>query len=226
MRHKPNPEQRRRDLCDAAIRLLADGGSKGLSHVKVDRMAGLAEGTTSAYFRTRSALLCSVTERVVELDLAALESAVGPAEVSDDAASSSKLAALVIRSGVEPALTRTKARYQLGMEAARDPGIAEALHRGARAFAQVFRTVVTELVPDGIVLNAATTEELSFVAQTFISGLMSRFALGDQDPGTPEQLDTRLSAIVAGILMGEGLLKPSDTCQGCAPSATHSDFPD
>ncbi len=71
-RRKPNPDQRRRELCDAAIQLLADDGAKGLSHLKVDGRAGVPDGTTSFYFRTRSALLHAVAERMVELDLAAL----------------------------------------------------------------------------------------------------------------------------------------------------------
>src|ERR1700752_2816108 len=73
-RRKPNPAERRRDLCDAAIQLLADDGAKGLSHLKVDRKAGVPDGTTSFYFRTRSALLRAVAERLAELDLATLQS--------------------------------------------------------------------------------------------------------------------------------------------------------
>src|ERR1700739_4175629 len=73
-RRKPNPAERRRDLCDAAIQLLADDGAKGLSHLKVDRKAGVADGTPSFYFRTRSALLRAVAERLAELDLASLQS--------------------------------------------------------------------------------------------------------------------------------------------------------
>ena len=73
-RRKPNPTERRRDLCDAAIQLLADDGAKGLSHLKVDRKAVVPDGTTSFYFRTRSALLRAVAERLAEQDLASLQS--------------------------------------------------------------------------------------------------------------------------------------------------------
>jgi len=40
MRRKPNAAQRRRDLCDAAIELLAEDGAQGLTHLRVDRRAG------------------------------------------------------------------------------------------------------------------------------------------------------------------------------------------
>src|SRR5436305_15331233 len=79
-RRKPNPTERRRDLCDAAIHLLAHDGAKGLSHLKVDRKAEVPDGTTSFYFRTRSALLRAVAERLAELDLASLQSVADSAD--------------------------------------------------------------------------------------------------------------------------------------------------
>src|ERR1700756_5757865 len=90
-RRKPNPAERRRDLCDAAIQLLADDGTKGLSHLKVDRKAGVPDGTTSFYFRTRSALLRAVAERLAELDLASLQSVADVSEGRGDDPSPSRL---------------------------------------------------------------------------------------------------------------------------------------
>src|SRR5579875_540278 len=100
-RRKPNPDQRRRQLCDAAIQLLADDGAKGLSHLKVDGRAGVPDGTTSFYFRTRSALLHAVAERMVELDLATLQRVADGAAL-EDGSSASALAKVVIQSGVDP----------------------------------------------------------------------------------------------------------------------------
>ena len=111
-RRKPNPDQRRRELCDAAIQLLADDGAKGLSHLKVDGRAGVPDGTTSFYFRTRSALLHAVAERMVELDLATLQ-AVADSAGHEDGASPSALAKVVIQSGEAPQLSRTRARSQI-----------------------------------------------------------------------------------------------------------------
>lgn len=44
--------------------VLAQAGSRGLTHRAVDRAAGLAEGSTSAYFRSRAALLGAIAEVV------------------------------------------------------------------------------------------------------------------------------------------------------------------
>jgi DNA-binding transcriptional regulator YbjK len=59
----PNP-QRRDHLADAAITVLAEQGSRGLTHRAVDTAAAVPAGTTSRYFRTRDALLNGVIERI------------------------------------------------------------------------------------------------------------------------------------------------------------------
>jgi DNA-binding transcriptional regulator YbjK len=201
-RRKPNSAQRRRELCDAAIQLLADAGAKGLSHLKVDAKAGVPEGTTSFYFRTRSALLRAVAERVAELDLANLQSVADSAGLDQDS-SASMLAKLVIQSGEEPQLSRTKARYELTMQANRDPAVAATLQRATDAFTKLHHDILVQLLPHGAELPPTVVDDLSNVTLTFINGLLLRFAHGDQIIGSPEQLDEVLSAIVAGILSSE-----------------------
>ena len=198
-RRKPNPDQRRRELCDAALQLLAADGAKGLSHLKVDAHAGVPDGTTSFYFRTRSALLHAVAERMVELDLATLQS-VADSAAQEDAASASTLAKVVFSSGEEPHLSRTKARYELTMQATRDPAMAATLQRATDAFTKLHHDILVQLLPHGAELDAAVVDDLSNVTLTFINGLLLRLAHGDRIIDTPEQLDGVLSAIVAGIL--------------------------
>ena len=53
--------------------VLAEHGSRGLTHGQVDRYAGVPEGTTSYYYRTRAALLRGVGKRVGEIDVANLQ---------------------------------------------------------------------------------------------------------------------------------------------------------
>jgi DNA-binding transcriptional regulator YbjK len=190
-RRKPNPIERRRELCDAAIQLLADHGAKGISHLKVDRKAGVPDGTTSFYFRTRSALWRAVAERVAELDLASLQSVADSAPIAPGT-SASPLAKLVILSAEEPQLTQTKARYELTMEATRDPAVAATLQRGSDAFTKLHHDILVQLLPHGADLDPAVIDDLSNVTLTF--------AHGDRIIDTPEQLDAVLSAIVAGIL--------------------------
>lgn len=55
---------RQEQLLSAAVHVVADGGLRGLTHRAVDAEAGLPEGSTSAYMRTRAALLTRLTEYV------------------------------------------------------------------------------------------------------------------------------------------------------------------
>jgi DNA-binding transcriptional regulator YbjK len=64
---------RRTLLADAALDVLADEGVRGLTHRAVDRKAAMPPGTTSAYFRTRAALLTGLVTRLVQLDQAELQ---------------------------------------------------------------------------------------------------------------------------------------------------------
>jgi DNA-binding transcriptional regulator YbjK len=195
-RRKPNSAERRRELCDAAIQLLADHGAKGLSHLKVDRKAAVPDGTTSFYFRTRSALLRAVAERLADLDLESLQS------VADSTAGSSPslLAQVVIQSGSEPQLSRTKARYELTMQATRDPAIAAILQQATDTFTKLHREILVQLMPRGAELESAVVEDLSNVTLTFINGLLLRFTHGDRIIDSPEQLDRVLAAIAGGVL--------------------------
>src|ERR1700753_449794 len=123
-RRKPNPAEPRRDLCDTAIQLLADDGAKGLSHLKVDRKTDVPDGTTSFYFRTRSALLRAVAERLAELNWESLQSVADSADARGANPSPSLLSQVVIQAGSEPQLSHTKARYELTAPGSRDPELA------------------------------------------------------------------------------------------------------
>ena len=55
---------RRAELLEAAVEVVADLGLRGLTHRSVDARATLPEGTCSAYFRSREALLIGLAEHV------------------------------------------------------------------------------------------------------------------------------------------------------------------
>ncbi|MEU7752589.1 TetR/AcrR family transcriptional regulator [Micromonospora sp. NPDC049171] len=59
-------------LTDAAIELIAEGGMRALTHRAVDGRAAMPPGTTSAYLRTRQALIEAVVGRLAERDRADL----------------------------------------------------------------------------------------------------------------------------------------------------------
>lgn len=203
MRRKPNPLQRRRELCDASILLIADDGLKGVSHLKVDRKTGVPDGTTSFYFRTRAALLRAVAERVAELDLKDLTAATAdPAAGSEVQAGDlghSGLATLVVRSATGVRRVRTKARNELALEAARDPVLADALRENDERFFGLIRAAVLRLQPDGAAVESAVVDEQTYAVMMFISGVMTSRSSGETSVRTAEELDMLISGIVAGV---------------------------
>ncbi|SCL22845.1 regulatory protein, tetR family [Micromonospora pallida] len=65
-------------LADAAIGLIAEQGMRGLTHRAVDARAEVPTGTTSAYLRTRRALVEAVVERLIDLSRTDLDAGLLP----------------------------------------------------------------------------------------------------------------------------------------------------
>ncbi|MER7764590.1 TetR family transcriptional regulator [Streptomyces sp. NPDC097619] len=65
----PPTADRRTLIADTAIALVAATGLRGLTHRAVDSAAGLSPGSTSYYFRTRTALIGACYDRLAALDL-------------------------------------------------------------------------------------------------------------------------------------------------------------
>jgi DNA-binding transcriptional regulator YbjK len=200
-RRSPNPEERRRILCDAAIQLLADEGAKGLSHPKVDSFAELPNGSTSFYFRTRSALLMAAAERLAELDLVDLMSVAEPTDAHDAelSASAPRLATMVMLSAAEPRLSRTKARFELMLQANRDPELAEVFRHNSEVFAGLHRREILARSKRGVEPEPHVLEEQTVATMSFVAGVQMRLVAGDRSVGSAEQLDRLLRSIADGV---------------------------
>lgn len=120
-----NP-QRRRTITDAAVACLGEHGARGLTHRAVDRQAGVPAGTTSNYFPTRAALVLGAAERIFEL------LAPDPARVK--LINSNHHGVPAAMAYVEYVAERllssphlTLALFELRLEAARNPAVADVL---------------------------------------------------------------------------------------------------
>lgn len=162
------PTDRRTVLADAAIDVLAETGIRGLTHRAVDRAANLPPGTTSAYYRTRQALLTALVRRLVVLDQAELQ-AIG--EQTPTPRNAEELVA-GIAAFVEQRLTgdgrrRSLARYACAIESVHHPELQEILVPRRNAARQVVhdflagqgvadaedRTVTLLICVDGLVFD-------------------------------------------------------------------------
>lgn len=134
------PQAPRRQLAlDAALRVLARQGARGLTHRAVDREAGLAEGSTSNHFRTRNALLEATLAHHLALDLepaAALE--VAPA-LSDREATALLVAAVAHLQRSRDLLV---ARYELSLESTRRPALSAQLSAARARFVELAERIL------------------------------------------------------------------------------------
>ncbi|MFC7493898.1 MULTISPECIES: TetR/AcrR family transcriptional regulator [unclassified Nocardioides] len=134
---------RRRELLDAALHVIADEGLKGLTHRAVDRRAGLAEGSCSAYWRTRSALQAALTEYVADALLADVDRlaehirSCGP---DDDAGMQSALELFLRWLDQRELLV---ARLELTMAASRDAELAQLLADHRAQLVTIVDTILT-----------------------------------------------------------------------------------
>ncbi len=177
---------RRTELADAAIIVLARVGSRGLTHREVDRVAGVVEGSTSYYFRTRSSLLQASVDRLAELDAAAIP------ELPTGGRSGREGFARAFAAVVEELRTtgrdRLLARYELALEATRHPKLRTALAAGESGL----RAVVAErfealgvsrpgevardflVLLDGVLFSQLTGEGDRVVPGSELPGLIGR----------------------------------------------------
>ncbi|MFF0431329.1 TetR/AcrR family transcriptional regulator [Streptomyces sp. NPDC004327] len=147
---------------------------RGLTHRAVDAAAGLPTGTTSAYFRTRSALLTALVRRLVELDQTELRTAAEhtPVPLTEADLVRGLVALVAARTGGE-GRRRSLARYACVLESVRDPELRDILvpreNPGRRAVRDFLagrgvtdpeaRTLTLLACVDGLVLDRVVAGE-------------------------------------------------------------------
>lgn len=126
---------RRAVIADAALRLLAAEGARGLTHRGVDREAGLPNGSTSYYCRRRIDLLALAVERYTGLEHRELvryaAAFKGPMSLPDIAGTAAAQMLKWLRVRNRPLLT---ARLELFLTASREPALRAIVERQRQAF--------------------------------------------------------------------------------------------
>ena len=184
----PLGEDRQDAIADAAIHLVATRGLRGLTHRAVDAEAGLPPGSTSYYLRTRNALLTACVQRMLNRDLTATTpSPDGPLEEF--------LVMMVVGLAHERA-DDLAARYELSLEARRQPELQDAIIQGGRQLRDGLAGMLAALgIPDAA--------EVAWPVAAMMDGL-----LYDRLAGAGTTLSTEayehavrrtLSALLAGL---------------------------
>ncbi|GAA3007883.1 TetR/AcrR family transcriptional regulator [Kitasatospora albolonga] len=120
-------ENRRDRLGDAAIRVLAEAGGRGLTHRAVDAAAGLPLGTAKNYHPSRDALLRATAERIVEQYERTTAEVMASGAHPVDRRGLAALMAGLLHDVAGPGAPRMLAYLELQIEAARRPWLADTL---------------------------------------------------------------------------------------------------
>lgn len=154
----PKPD-RRVLIADAAIKVLAESGARGLTHLAIDKQLGLASGSTSYYFRTRAALLEATALRMVEVDTQdathRLAKYAGTAESVAEG-----LGRLVAAYSRGEGRKRTIARYELFLLGTRDPSLGKMLEDFRAGFVQYGASLIPDVDSAKALTMAAATVAL------------------------------------------------------------------
>jgi DNA-binding transcriptional regulator YbjK len=175
----------RERVLDAAVDLLATGGLRALTHVRIDERADLPKGSTSNYFRTRSALLVGVADWILLQELAPVHAAFTPRTATELVDAMCGL--LDVTSTANRSLTA--ARLVLFVEAGHNAELREVLSRGRAALGE---GIVTALAEIGARDPQAAAET---IAACFEGLILHRIARHDTTDARPI-----FATIVAGAL--------------------------
>ncbi len=190
---------RRTEILDGALHVLAEHGMRGLTHRAVDAAAGIPQGSTSYYFRSRSALVAGCVERLLELDAAVegtIVSAIGSGLVD-------ALVDIAV-SLVTTQRHRTVARYELSLAALRDPELKATLTKAGDTIRAVAADLLRMLGATDPVRGA---EEL---AATLDGLLFTMLVRGPQEPAA-------LADVLGPALERAVLAHPGVTIPGAVP---------
>ncbi|WP_343616239.1 hypothetical protein [Novosphingobium sp.] len=115
---------RRAAIADAAIDILGEQGSRGLTHRAIDKQLGYPEGTTSAYFRRREDLVMATVKALFDADfrrIRILFDTLLAREVVDVASVARWFAEMLAAVRREQGPVRMLARYECFLMAKRQP---------------------------------------------------------------------------------------------------------
>lgn len=183
------PEGRAREILDAALRVIAAGGTEAVTHRRVAAEAGVPLGSTSYWFTSRDALVREAFRHYVAGVYAFLVALEQELPIRSAADVVSYLVEVARRESQDPDALRVE--YELILRAARDPEL-------ARAFRHYERTLESRLAERLEVLGAGGPFEAARTLVALVRGFeLDALVRGEPDP---EDLRRRIAPVVHALL--------------------------
>ncbi len=181
---------RRDDIAQAAMELVADGGSHALTHRRIDRRLALPEGTTSNYARTRRDLVLMVVRRIADIAHLRASDAPPPHSIADAVEQLTAAFDDVVDRGVD-----IRARMALTIDCLGDPE----LHALLTTESPIRATVLNQARQLLGALGVPDIEQRAIDLIGIMNGLFYDRLIGNGVRGTPVDaaavLDVWLSAV-------------------------------
>ncbi|TCC43061.1 TetR/AcrR family transcriptional regulator [Kribbella sindirgiensis] len=182
----PRGADRQEAIADAAIHLVATRGLRGLTHRAVDTEAGLPPGSTSYYLRTRNALLTACVHRMLTRDVAGM-----PPPGADPVELMVAMTAGLAQDRPDDLV----ARYELSLEASRQPELRAAIVDGGRQLRAMLAQLLAGLgVPD--------PEAAAWPVAAMLDGLMYDRVAGTGTTLSPEAFEAAVRRSVTALIAG------------------------
>ncbi|MFE8976206.1 TetR/AcrR family transcriptional regulator [Streptomyces cyaneofuscatus] len=183
----------RRDLiADAALSTVASAGLRGLTHRAVDTAAGLPAGSTSYYFRTRSALISACYLRLAELTVADVDRWQAEHGGTDPDSAAEALAVL-LHHWLTAGRDRQLARFELSLEATRRPELRADLETAGLAARSRATTLLSAL-------GASRPAQAADLLVAWTDGLLYDRLAGAPAASRPAPDVTELTPVVRRML--------------------------
>lgn len=165
---QPEAGDRRTQLLDAGLRVIAREGMRGLTHRSVENEAGVPHGSTTYYFGTRYDLLAALSVHMRETDRELVEPiahqlALLLADRSQEFDLSAMAAATVAWVESNPELQL--ARYEMQLAGARDPQLKELMTDCAVTFRRMIEPIVVSA-------GSKQPERHARMVQSIVDGLV------------------------------------------------------
>lgn len=181
---------RRDDIAQAAMELVADGGSHALTHRRIDRRLGLPEGTTSNYARTRRDLVMMVVQRIADVaQLRPLDAAM-PGTIAEAVEQLATAFEETVARGVD-----IRARMALSIDCLNDPD----LHALLTTESPVRATMLDQArgLLDRLGVPDSEQRAVDFIG--VMNGLLYDRLVGNGVRGTPVDAPAVLTAWLTGV---------------------------